>query len=239
MIKKSVIIMCLGIGMICACENAKSSALAGSGGTGIDKDTSYAFGMVISEPFKDMNMEFDYDALMLGFREYIENKKTKFTIEEAIGKANTVYGQAREVRSEVFKEEQTVFLTENKKKTEVQSTASGLQYEVITEGTGKKPLLTDTVQVHYEGALTNGTVFDSSYDRGEPIEFPLQGVIAGWTEGLQLMPVGSTYRLFIPSDLGYGSQGAGGGVIPPHATLIFKVELLSIVNSDDAGLETE
>ena len=107
------------------------------------------------------------------------------------------------------------------------TTASGLQYEVLTEGTGPKPKATDTVTVHYKGTLTNGKVFDSSYDRGEPISFPLDRVIKGWTEGLQLMSVGSKYRLTIPSQLGYGAAGAGG-VIPPNATLVFEVELLGI-----------
>jgi FKBP-type peptidyl-prolyl cis-trans isomerase len=99
---------------------------------------------------------------------------------------------------------------------------------VITEGTGAKPGAGDTVRVHYEGTLLDGTVFDSSYTRGEPVEFPLSGVISGWTEGLQLMTEGSTYRFFIPSDLAYGSQGAGSS-IPPNSALIFKVELLSVV----------
>ena len=107
------------------------------------------------------------------------------------------------------------------------TTASGLQYEVLTEGTGPKPKATDTVTVHYKGTLTNGKVFDSSYERGEPISFPLDRVIKGWTEGLQLMSVGSKYRLTIPSQLGYGAAGAGG-VIPPNATLVFEVELLKI-----------
>ena len=107
------------------------------------------------------------------------------------------------------------------------TTASGLQYEVLTEGTGPKPKATDTVTVHYKGTLIDGKVFDSSYDRGEPISFPLDRVIKGWTEGLQLMSVGSKYRLTIPSQLGYGAAGAGG-VIPPNATLVFEVELLKI-----------
>lgn len=107
------------------------------------------------------------------------------------------------------------------------TTASGLKYEVLTEGSGPKPIATDTVTVHYKGTLTDGKVFDSSYDRGQPLSFPLNRVIKGWTEGLQLMSVGSKYRLTIPSDLGYGAAGAGG-VIPPNATLIFEVELLKI-----------
>ena len=107
------------------------------------------------------------------------------------------------------------------------TTASGLKYEVLTEGSGPKPAATDTVTVHYKGTLTDGKVFDSSYDRGQPLSFPLNRVIKGWTEGLQLMSVGSKYRLTIPAELGYGAAGAGG-VIPPNATLIFEVELLKI-----------
>ena len=109
----------------------------------------------------------------------------------------------------------------------VQTTASGLQYEVLTQGTGKKPKASDTVLVHYRGTLLDGKEFDSSYKRNEPISFPLNGVIAGWTEGLQLMPIGSKYKFTIPPKLGYGSRGVGG-VIPPNATLIFEVELLEI-----------
>lgn len=112
-------------------------------------------------------------------------------------------------------------------KVSMTTTASGLQYEVLNEGDGAKPSATDTVTVHYHGTLTDGTVFDSSVDRGQPASFPLNRVIPGWTEGVQLMSVGSKYRFTIPPDLGYGSRGAGG-VIPPNATLIFEVELLSI-----------
>ena len=109
----------------------------------------------------------------------------------------------------------------------VQTTASGLQYEVITQGTGAKPKATDTVVVHYRGTFMDGKEFDSSYKRMEPISFPLNGVIAGWTEGLQMMPVGSKYKFVIPPQLGYGAKGAGN-VIPPNATIIFEVELLEI-----------
>lgn len=119
------------------------------------------------------------------------------------------------------------FLAENAKKAGVKTTASGLQYEVITEGKGAKPVASSTVKVHYEGKLLDGTVFDSSIKRGEPISFPLAGVIPGWTEGLQLMTVGSKYRFTIPSSLAYGEQGAGP--IPPNAVLVFEVELLDIV----------
>ncbi len=118
------------------------------------------------------------------------------------------------------------FLEENGKKEGVTTTESGLQYEVITQGDGPKPSDTSNVTVHYEGTLINGEVFDSSYDNGEPVSFNLNGVIPGWTEGLQLMPVGSTYKLYIPSNLGYGPKETGP--IPGNSVLIFKVELISI-----------
>ncbi|MCQ2311400.1 MAG: FKBP-type peptidyl-prolyl cis-trans isomerase [Paludibacteraceae bacterium] len=119
------------------------------------------------------------------------------------------------------------FLAENKKRPEVKTTASGLQYEVLESTLGQKPKATDKVKVHYEGTLIDGTVFDSSYKRGEAISFALNQVIKGWTEGLQLMSVGSKYKLYIPYELGYGAQGAGGS-IPPYAALVFTVELLGI-----------
>lgn len=119
------------------------------------------------------------------------------------------------------------FLTENAAKEGVISTASGLQYKVLAQGEGARPKATDEVEVHYRGTLIDGTEFDSSYKRGQPLTFPLNRVIAGWTEGLQLMPVGSTYELYIPYNLAYGEKGAAG-VIPPYATLIFQVELLGI-----------
>ena len=125
------------------------------------------------------------------------------------------------------KEEGERFLAENAKREGVKVTASGLQYEVLEATLGQKPKATDTVKVHYEGTLIDGTVFDSSYKRGESIEFPLNGVIKGWTEGLQLMSIGSKFKFFIPYQLAYGERGAGGS-IPPYAALIFTVELLGI-----------
>ncbi|MFM9053078.1 MAG: FKBP-type peptidyl-prolyl cis-trans isomerase, partial [Bacteroidota bacterium] len=126
------------------------------------------------------------------------------------------------------------FLENNKKKNGVTTTASGLQYEVIKQGTGPKPTAEDTVRTHYHGTLIDGTVFDSSVERGEPAEFPVGAVIKGWTEALQLMPVGSKYRLYIPSDLAYGERSAGPK-IGPGSTLIFDVELLEIVSKGPSG----
>jgi len=119
------------------------------------------------------------------------------------------------------------YLIENAKKDGVTVTESGLQYRILEDGNGNKPAATDTVEVHYTGTLVDGTKFDSSRDRGQTIEFPLNGVIAGWTEGVQLMKEGARYEFVIPSDLGYGASGAGG-VIPPNATLIFDVELIAV-----------
>jgi FKBP-type peptidyl-prolyl cis-trans isomerase len=136
--------------------------------------------------------------------------------------------EAQKAQEEAMKsmEEGIAFLEENGKKEGVITTESGLQYEIITKGDGPMPDETSTVSVFYEGTLIDGTVFDSSYDTGDTVTFPLSGVIRGWTEGLQLMPVGSTYMFYLPSNLGYGAQG--GGPIPPNSTLIFKVELLGI-----------
>jgi len=131
------------------------------------------------------------------------------------------------VQMEKLKTMQADFLKENDKKDGVHVTDSGLQYKVITEGTGKSPSPTSNVTVNYEGKLTNGTVFDSSYKRGQPASFPLDRVIKGWTEGLQLMKEGGKYEFFLPYNLAYGEHGAGAG-IPPYATLIFTVELISV-----------
>jgi FKBP-type peptidyl-prolyl cis-trans isomerase FklB len=119
------------------------------------------------------------------------------------------------------------FLQDNLKREGVEATKSGLQYEVLREGTGKSPSATQTVEVHYKGTFIDGTTFDSSYDRGQTIEFPLNRVIAGWTEGLQLMKEGAHYKFYIPYNLGYGEAGAGG-VIPGYSTLIFEVELMKV-----------
>jgi FKBP-type peptidyl-prolyl cis-trans isomerase FklB len=137
--------------------------------------------------------------------------------------------QAKEAeKSKILSVEGETFLAENAKKTGISVTASGLQYEVITAGTGATPTATSKVKTHYHGTLINGTVFDSSVDRGQPIDFPVNGVIAGWTEALQLMPVGSKWRLYIPHHLAYGERGAGAS-IAPYSALIFEVELLEIV----------
>lgn len=137
---------------------------------------------------------------------------------------------AAEKENLVFKEAGEVFLAENKKDKEVQVTASGLQYKVLRAGDGNKPMATSKVKVHYAGTLPTGETFDSSYDRGEPIEFGLNQVIPGWTEGLQLMSVGSKFKFFIPQELAYGANPQPGGIIKPYMALVFEVELLDFTN---------
>jgi FKBP-type peptidyl-prolyl cis-trans isomerase FklB len=159
-----------------------------------------------------------------------DNKTGKALLDESqINNAIISYMQtAKSSKAAGEKKLGQAFLDSNKTQTGVVTLPSGLQYKIIKEGTGAKPGPTDKVKVHYEGKLTNGKIFDSSIERGEPIELNVNGVIPGWTEALQLMPVGSKWKLFIPSDLGYGDNGAGAD-IKPGATLIFDVELLDIV----------
>ena len=169
-------------------------------------------------------IETDFDMIKQGFINGLYNYTEQMDMQTA---GQYVEATVSRLKYGETKAEGEKFLQENKLREGVQETASGLQYEVLVQGKGPKPTAESTVKVHYEGTLIDGTVFDSSYERGEPIEFPLNGVIKGWTEGLQLMPVGSKYKLYIPSELGYGERGAGQS-IPPFATLIFTVELLEI-----------
>ena len=169
-------------------------------------------------------LETNFDLIKQGFINGLYDYTEQMDMQTAGQYVETVvarmkYGETKEAGEK--------FLQENALRNEVKTTDSGLQYEVLTQGKGPKPTAESTVKVHYEGTLIDGTVFDSSYQRGEPIEFPLNGVIKGWTEGLQLMPVGSKYKLYIPYELGYGERGAGTS-IPPYAALIFTVELLEI-----------
>lgn len=177
-------------------------------------------------------------AALRGLEAAFSGEKNKFSPETYGPEIQRVLGGRQQTAmaraAEKAEGESKAFFEELKKNPKIQSTASGLHYEVIEPGSGPKPKPTDTVKVHYTGKLVDGTKFDSSVDRGEPAEFPLNGVIPGWTEGLQLVGAGGKLKLYIPSKLGYGEQGAGGS-IPPNATLVFDVELLEIKASEPAG----
>ncbi len=195
---------------------------------------SYALAMNMSAHLLQLPLEINKDVVIDTITKLLNGGKPEFNqkeYQEIMQKLQAALEEKAKAAQEKAGAENEAagkaFLEENAKKDGVKTTASGLQYEVITEGTGKKPAATDTVKVHYEGKLIDGRVFDSSIRRGEPAEFPLNRVIAGWTEGLQLMSAGSKYRFVIPSGLAYGENGAGA-LIGPNSTLIFEVELLEV-----------
>ena len=189
---------------------------------------SYALGMVIGQNLKGMGVKnLSQDDFAKAMNDVLTNQTTSLTDQEAQKLVGDFLQKQQEEATREIREEGERFLAENAKKEGVVVLPSGLQYTVLTEGTGAQPKATDRVKCHYEGTLTNGQVFDSSYRRGEPAVFPLNGVIAGWTEGVQLMKEGAKYRFFIPYNLAYGERGAGQA-IPPYAALVFDVELISI-----------
>lgn len=189
---------------------------------------SYAVGVIwgqnmIQQGLTDVNI----DQVSAAISELMNKKETAFDIKTANDIVKNYIMSQKEAAKEKNLEEGREFLAENAKRPEVKVTESGLQYEVLVKGDGPVPTSSDKVKVHYHGTLIDGTVFDSSVERGEPIVFPVTGVIKGWVEALQMMPVGSKWKLFIPSNLAYGERGAGG-TIGPNAVLIFEVELLGI-----------
>ena len=190
---------------------------------------SYALGMVIGHNLKGMGVDNLNGAdFAQAVSDIIAGETPKLGDNEAQQLVSNFMQKKQEEAGRAIREEGENFLAENAKKEGVVVLPSGLQYTVITEGEGKKPAATDRVKCHYEGTLTNGEIFDSSYKRGEPAVFPLNGVIAGWTEGVQLMSEGSKYRFFIPYNLAYGANGAGQA-IPPYAALVFDVELIEVL----------
>lgn len=213
---KRLIILALCIGLISPLAAQASKA-----------DVSYALGMLIGSSAKGTNIDVDLDALVAGIKDSMGSGKTKFSEAQAGSMVQTAAKAAQDKKGAANLAAGKAFLDSNGKKGGVKTTASGLQYEVIKEGSGQKPKATDTVTVNYEGKLLSGKVFDSSYERKQPATFPLNGVIKGWTEGLQLMGVGAKYRFYIPSELAYGPSGAGGA-IGPNEVLVFEVELVSI-----------
>lgn len=189
---------------------------------------SYALGLSLGQNLMGSGVEtLSYEDLAQGIKDVLEKRTPQIGYQEAQTVLNQFFAELEQKIAGAAKEAGEKFLAENAKREGVKTTASGLQYEVLEATIGQKPKATDKVKVHYEGTLADGTVFDSSYKRGEPITFGLNQVIKGWTEGLQLMSIGSKYKLYIPYQLGYGAQGAGAA-IPPYSALIFTVELLGI-----------
>lgn len=190
---------------------------------------SYALGLSIGNNFKSSGInDLELSDFTEGVKDILENKEPKISYDEAKKVINDFFMKLQQEKLELNKKAGEEFLAINKGKAGVVTLPSGLQYEVLKTGEGKKPKATDKVRCHYHGTLINGTVFDSSIERGEPAVFGVNQVIAGWTEALQLMNEGSKWRLFIPSNLAYGERGAGE-VIEPNSTLIFDVELIEIV----------
>lgn len=189
---------------------------------------SYSLGINVAKSVKSQGLEsIDADAVAQAFKDVFEGKTLQISEEEANLVLNDYFKKMADKKKELNVAAGQAFLAENAKREAVITTSSGLQYEVLTEGSGDSPKETDKVTVHYHGTLIDGTVFDSSVERGEPASFPVNGVIPGWVEALQLMKPGDKFKLFIPSNLAYGERGAGGS-IGPNSTLIFEVELISI-----------
>lgn len=224
--KKLILAVLVASSLLLSCKGQDKPA-EGEAPKASKKDVSYAFGVAIGNSLKEAYVSLDYSSFLKGIKDVLDKDKPEIDMEKAQELIQAAVMEAQEKKNAENAEKEKTFLAENGKKDGVKTTESGLQYVVLSEGSGEKPKATDTVKVHYTGTFTDGKTFDSSVERGEPAEFVVEEVIPGWVEALQLMPVGSKYKLFIPSALAYGEEGAGG-VIPPFSTLVFEVELLSI-----------
>lgn len=213
--------------MACTPQDANTQTYRTTNGVAMDS-LSYSLGVLMAQNLKAQGIkEINANDVVRAIEDVIGDKTLAIDPQTCSMNVQKHMQEAQERAGSENAERGKVFLAENAKRPEVKTTDSGLQYEVIKEGTGAKPASTDKVTVHYHGTLIDGKVFDSSVERGQPATFPVNGVIPGWVEALQLMPVGSKYKLFIPSDLAYGPRGAGGD-IGPNSALIFEVELISI-----------
>ena len=190
-------------------------------------DMSYAFGMVVAGDLAGTGLEFNYSAFTRGLRAVMEREKTRYTMDEAMDIIQTAFAAAQEERGEQNRIEGAAFLAENGRRSGIITTPSGLQYENIAEGTGEIPGIHDTVLVNYRGTTIDGIVFDTTFD-DNPVELPMNNVIPGWLEGLRMMKEGGRAKLYIPSNLAYGPNGAGGA-IGPNAVLVFDVELITVI----------
>jgi len=234
-----ILVLALVAGLASACAKKEEGAAADASDLQTDAQKfGYAIGVDIGRSLKPVKDDVDVDALIKGMNEAMsggtprladaEREKIKADISRKLQQKQM---EERVAKAASAKEAGEKFLAENAKREGVKSTASGLQYEMLTEGTGAQPKASDKVTVHYKGTLIDGTEFDSSYSRGQPVTFPLGNVIPGWTEGLQLMKAGGKAKLYIPASLGYGERGAGAK-IGPNETLVFEVELIKIEKGD-------
>jgi len=231
--KKIMIIAC--VAMLAACSDKAEAPKAAVLSLDSDKaKLSYAIGMDIGQSLEALKADLDRALLIAAINDRLDGAEAKVSQEDAAKVKQAFFKaqadkRAAEQKADAEKNVSAgkAFMLENGKRAGVTTTASGLQYEVITKGSGDKPAATDKVTVNYRGTLIDGTEFDSSYKRGQPITFPLNGVIAGWTEGVQLMSVGSKFKFVLPSELAYGERGAGAK-IGPNSVLVFEVELLGI-----------
>lgn len=237
---KKITLLAVVAATLMACGNGETESGEVTLNNNIDS-VSYAIGINSANGLSQQFGEGNMDAYIQGFRDVLDSAELKITTEEATAiiqaysqtKQQEEMAKRQREMEEMYanvKDEGIKFLEENKTKEGVQVTASGLQYVVLKEGTGKQPAATSNVTVHYHGTTPDGTVFDSSVDRGEPIDFPLNGVIAGWTEGVQLMKEGAKYKFFIPQELAYGANApqGGQGPIKPFMPLVFEVELIKV-----------
>jgi FKBP-type peptidyl-prolyl cis-trans isomerase len=210
-----------------------ANGIAENSGSGEKTDLSYALGMLMAENLMDGGLDLNYDAVARGLRDAMEGNALRFSFDEAMEKVDAAFTAAQRNLAEKNRADGEAFLAQNAEKPGVQTLPSGLQYEMLTEGSGEMPGIDDVVLVNYQGATIDGEVFDSTYERGEPVMIPLYRVIPGWSEGLRLMREGEKARLVIPPNLAYGEAGAGDA-IAPNSVLVFEVELISISRDDEA-----
>ena len=223
---KKYIKIALLVSVISSCQNLTQQKFNFDEANELEK-VSYSIGINVATSIKSEGLDsINSFYISKGFQDVFENKDLAINIEESNKIIGEYFNKKQDAKNQRLAIDSKIFLEQNKQKDGVMTTESGLQYLILSEGKGNNPTLNDNVTVHYHGTLIDGTIFDSSVDRKQPATFPLNGVIAGWQEALQMMSVGSKWKIFIPSELAYGESGAGA--IGPNSTLIFEVELLSI-----------
>ena len=223
---KKYIKIALVVSVITSCQNLTQQKFNFDEANELEK-VSYSIGINVATSIKSEGLDsINSFYISKGFQDVFENKDLAINIEESNKIIGEYFNKKQDAKNQRLAIDSKIFLEENKQKDGVMTTESGLQYLILSEGRGNNPTLNDNVTVHYHGTLIDGTIFDSSVDRKQPATFPLNGVIPGWQEALQMMSVGSKWKIFIPSELAYGESGAGA--IGPNSTLIFEVELLSI-----------